>query len=146
LAAWLSRLRYLSWLASGCAGMNPTPGRKCEEKMNTLNPVVVILIGSFLRLIVPVLLTALLVYLLGKLDAHWQEEARKEEKLHEVNAMPCIKEEGLTPEQVKLHMALSDQPCWQAHRARNGYLNAACLECEVFLSAPASPARVHVHI
>lgn len=114
--------------------------------METLHPVLVILIGLVLRLAVPVALTVLIVYLLGKLDARWQAEARDEEKALAVDQMPCLKNEELSVEQMKLRMSLSEQPCWQAQRSQSGYLNEACLDCEVFLSAPAHTSHSHVNI
>ena len=114
--------------------------------MNTLHPILVILIGLVLRLAVPLALTALIVYSLGKLDARWQAEARDEKKALAVDQMPCMKDEELSIEQMKVRMSLADQPCWQTQRLQSGYLNEACLDCEVFLSAPATGSRVHVHI
>ena len=114
--------------------------------METLHPVLVILIGMVLRLAVPVALTALIVYTLGKLDERWQAEARDEKKAMAMDQMPCLKNEELSLDQIKTRMAMSDQPCWQAQRLQSGYLNEACLDCEIFLSAPAAAARVHVHI
>ena len=114
--------------------------------METLHPVLVILIGLVLRLAVPVALTVLIVYALEKLDARWQAEAREEKKALAVDQMPCLKNEELSIEQMNMRLAMNDQPCWQAQRSQSGYLNEACLDCEVFLSAPAAAARVHVHI
>jgi len=112
--------------------------------MQTLNPTLVILIGLALRVMVPVALTVLIVYSLGKLDARWQAEAKAEEKALAVDEMPCVK--GLSLDQVKSHLLLSEQPCWQAQRSHSGYLNEACLDCEIFLKAPAAAARSHAHI
>ncbi len=112
--------------------------------METQNTTLVILIGLSLRLIVPIVLTALVVYSLRKLDARWQAEAREEKKVVADEEMPCLK--GLSADQMKSIMPLSDQACWQARRLHSGYLNDACLECEIFLNAPKPAARTHAHI
>ena len=111
--------------------------------MQTLNPALVILIGLVLRLIVPLAITALIVYSLGKLDARWQAEAKNEKKTLAIDEMPCAKIQGFSVDQMKMHMSLSDQPCWQAHRSPNGYLSETCLSCEIFLNAPVPAPATH---
>lgn len=102
-----------------------------------MNTIFAFALGIFLRLIVPLAVTALIVYLLHKLDVRWQIEAEKERALLVKDDKPCWKEQGLSMDEIKLRAAKSDQPCWQTHRMSNGYLREACLDCEVFLSAPA---------
>ena len=58
--------------------------------------------------------------------------------------MPCWKEQGLSVDEIKFRAEKDNQPCWQTHRLSNGYLREACLDCEVFLSAPI-PAPQHSH-
>lgn len=114
--------------------------------METLSPTLVILIGLALRVLAPLALTALIVYALRKLDAHWQAEARDEKKVPATDEMPCLKIQGFSDDQMKSRAILSAQPCWQAHRSANGYLNEACLDCEVFLKTTAAATHSHVNI
>jgi hypothetical protein len=109
--------------------------------MNTFS---VFVVGAFLRLAVPLMVTALIVYLLRRLDVRWQAEAGKECVLLLNDDMPCWKEQGFSAAEIKMRAAQNTQPCWQTYRLSNGYLREACLDCEVFLSAPA-PAVVHLH-
>jgi hypothetical protein len=49
-------------------------------------------------------------------------------------------------EEIKVRAAESGKPCWQIHRLSNGYLREACLDCEVFINAPApalKPSKAH---
>jgi hypothetical protein len=92
-------------------------------------------------LAIPITLTALLIIILRKLDAHWQVEA-------DLQAMPkqkpeCWKIKGCTPEQIQSCPASkSSLPCWQVYRLPNGYLNEECLSCSVFIEAPAPALKV----
>lgn len=104
--------------------------------MDTTAPILVFLTGVALRLVVPLLLTALIVVALHRLDARWQKEAEMERDLLVKDETPCWKEQGLSMEEIKAKAAASGKPCWQMHRKSNGYLREACLDCEVFLSAP----------
>ena len=52
--------------------------------MDTISSFLVILAGFLLRLAIPITLTALLIIILRKLDAHWQVEA-------DLQAMPIEK-------------------------------------------------------
>ena len=103
--------------------------------MNTTS-ILVVLTGLLVRLVVPLAVTALVVYLLHRLDVRWQIEAEKERAMLVKDEMPCWKEQGLSTDEIKLLAAKNNQPCWQTHRLSNGYLGEACLDCEVFLSAP----------
>lgn len=113
--------------------------------MNTLATVFAILTGVLLRLIVPLTLTALVVYVLHRLDARWQAEAEQEKKRLVKNEMPCLKEQGLSVERMKPRLALGEQPCWQTHRLSNGHLREDCLDCEIFRDAPAPVPHRHGH-
>jgi hypothetical protein len=112
-----------------------------------MDTLLVLITGIFLRLIVPLLITALIVLALSRLDAHWQAEAEKERQVLVKDDMPCWKEQGLSMEEIKLRAEKDDQPCWQSHRLSNGYLQEACLDCEVFLDAPVpTPKHSHAHL
>ena len=113
--------------------------------MDTLDSILAILTGVFLRLLVPISVTTLIVYGLRKLDEHWQEEARNEKNILAINEMPCLKMQGNSVEQMKLRVSLSAQPCWQVQRSHNGHLSEACLSCDVFLDAPVPAPISHAH-
>jgi hypothetical protein len=76
-----------------------------------MNAVLVLLTGFFVRLVLPLLVTVLVVLALRALDQCWQAEAGRN----------CRKD---------------DLPCWQKNRLTNGYLKEECLDCAEFLSAP----------
>ncbi len=112
-----------------------------------MNTLLVLVTGVFLRLIVPLAVTALVVYLLHRLDVRWQIEAEKERAMLVKDDLPCWKEQGLFRSEINLRTAKSDQPCWQIRRLANGHLREACLDCEVFLSAPIpTPKHSHIHL
>lgn len=74
----------------------------------SMNAILVVLSGLFLRLVLPVLVTTLAVLALRTLSRHWQAE----------------------------HGGERTMLCWQTHRLPNGYLKDECLDCDVFISAP----------
>lgn len=76
-----------------------------------MNAVLVLLTGFFVRLVVPLLVTVLVVLALRALDQRWQAEAGR-------------------------NYRKEDLPCWQKNRLPNGYLKEECLDCDEFLSAP----------
>ncbi len=103
--------------------------------MDTLISILYIVAGFFLRLALPILGTALLVFLLGRLDARWQAEAAQQALPTDKPA--CRKINGCPPDEVQIcEGAKSSLPCWQVYRLPNGYLNEACTTCKVFLEAP----------
>ncbi len=107
-----------------------------------MNTTFAFLIGLVVRLAIPFLVTALVVLVLRALDNRWQAEAEKERSVLMKDDQPCWKEQGLSMEEIKLRASKSEQPCWQTHRLSNGYLREACLDCDVFISAPI-PASKH---
>jgi hypothetical protein len=111
-----------------------------------MNAFFALLLGLFVRLGLPLLATLLVVFTLRKLDLRWQKEAELERDLLVRDEEPCWREQGLAMEEIKARAAASEKPCWQIHRLSNGYLREACLDCEVFINAPApalNPAKVH---
>jgi len=112
-----------------------------------MNTLLVLITGILLRLIVPLVITVLIVFVLGRLDARWQAEAEKEHQILVKDEMPCWREQGLSMDEIKLRAEKDNQPCWQTHRLSNGYLREACLDCEVFLTAPIpAPQHAPVHL
>jgi hypothetical protein len=91
--------------------------------------------GLAARLLIPVIITAVAVYMLRRLDARWQSEGRnapaKAKKPACWETMDCPPEGRKTCAGYK-----SPLPCWQARRTENGYLREECLGCKVFAKAP----------
>src|SRR5215216_2307325 len=103
--------------------------------METLISVLYIVAGFFLRLAIPILGTAILVFLLRRLDARWQAEAARQPL--PINKPDCWKIKGCPPDKMEnCPGAKSSLPCWQVYRLPNGYLNEDCITCKVFIEAP----------
>jgi hypothetical protein len=110
------------------------------------NAILALILGLTVRLGLPLLATLLVVIGLRRLDIRWQKEAELERDLLVRDEEPCWKEQGLSMEEIKVRAAESGKPCWQIHRLSNGYLREACLDCEVFINAPApalKPSKAH---
>jgi hypothetical protein len=104
--------------------------------METITSLLAVLTGLLLRLAIPIAGTGILVYLLRKLDAHWQTEAKLPPV--SVQKVECWKLKGCLPDHKKDCIATSSSlPCWQLFRQPNGYLREECISCKVFVDAPA---------
>jgi len=104
--------------------------------VNDINSLLAVVIGLALRFAIPIVITALAVAFLRKLDARWQAEG--ENTSLDMEAPKCWEVKNCTPEErAKCEAAHSNMPCWQAKRLPNGYLREECLDCEVFYKAPA---------
>jgi hypothetical protein len=109
--------------------------------METISALLALIAGLLVRLAIPILLTALLIFLLRNLDARWQKQAQAAELV--VLKPECWKIKGCPPDQVKDCLgAQSRLPCWQAFRLPNGYLREACLTCKVFTETPAPKLQI----
>lgn len=111
--------------------------------MNGLDALAATLVGLLLRLGIPLLVTALIVLWLRRLDAHWQAESRQARvrvlNVDEIARCPrCWEVRNCSPERIADCPAAArpDVPCWQAFRGADGRLLEACLNCEVFRNAP----------
>lgn len=103
--------------------------------METLTSVLALIAGLLIRLAIPITLTAVLIFLLRKLDARWQAEVKHEPLL--IQKPECWKIKGCSPVLIKHCAATSSPlPCWQVFRQPNGYLREECLTCKVFVEAP----------
>ena len=103
--------------------------------MNDIKSMLAVVFGLALRFAIPILVTALAVAFLRKLDARWQAES--ENIPLDVEAPKCWEVKNCTPEErAKCEAASSNMPCWQVRRLPNGYLREECLDCEVFYKAP----------
>ena len=87
-------------------------------------------------IIASLIAVAVVVFILGRMDARWQAQAEAERLILTGDDVPCWKEQGLSIEEIRLRAEKNKQPCWQTHRLSNGYLRESCLDCEVFLTAP----------
>jgi hypothetical protein len=103
-----------------------------------MTSILVVLTSIFIRIALPLLLMIGLVYLLRRLDAHWQEQALYIQKLEARGAQEHTWElkacsiEGMAHSPA-LH---SSEPCWQVFRKSNGYIHEECLRCKVFGATP----------
>jgi hypothetical protein len=103
--------------------------------MEALTSLLTLIFGLLLRLAIPLVGTLILVYLLRKLDAHWQTESELT-PLH-AEKVECWKIKGCSEDQRKHCIgAACNLPCWQVYRQPNGYLQEDCISCEVFVNAP----------
>ncbi|HEY6073709.1 MAG TPA: hypothetical protein VIV15_10020 [Anaerolineales bacterium] len=120
--------------------------------MNDSYSLLAILIGLSLRLALPVAVTIVAIYLLRKLDLHWQEQAELERNQPVAEKVQCWDLKDCPIEKQNTCAALtSPQPCWQVKRLPNGYMREECLTCAIFRNAPV-PAQhrtedgvVHAH-
>ena len=109
--------------------------------METMTAFLTLCVGVFVRLVLPIAVTLVLVYFLRKLDAHWQAEAHLEPI--SVQKPECWKIKGCSPKQRKDCIAFSSLlPCWQVFRLPNGYLAEECISCKVFIEAPVSALKI----
>ena len=108
--------------------------------MNESSAALVVLVGLGLRIATPILITALVVLVLAKLDRHWQSEA--DSASHIVAKPACWRIRHCLPAERKdCPGYASALPCWQVFRQSNGYLSQNCLGCPVLVAAPV-PNRV----
>ena len=103
--------------------------------METMIALLALIAGLIIRLAIPVALTALLIFMLRKLDVRWQVEAQLPQPV--MQGIECWKLKNCTPEQRNTCVAYQAAlPCWQSKRLPNGYLREECLSCEIFTEAP----------
>jgi hypothetical protein len=119
--------------------------------MDALPELIAVLIGFLVRLGIPIGLTALLTWLLRRLDARWQREAQARAREAAPSRLagpggvagldgrrPCWEVRHCPAERrvscpAYLHPEL---PCWQIFRTPAGQLQETCLGCPVFRGAP----------
>jgi hypothetical protein len=112
-------------------------GSRCEEIMETITAILAVIAGFALRLAIPIAVTALTIYFLRRLDTRWRVEAETQLLQPVVEKPKCWEINGCTPEmRATCKGYQSEQPCWQALRKQNGYLQERCLGCDVFRKAP----------
>lgn len=105
--------------------------------METITAVSAVVTGFALRLAIPIVITGVAIYFLRRLDNRWKVEAEKQLMLSVVEKPKCWEINGCSAEMRATCAGYqSKQPCWQALRKENGYLQDRCLVCDVFLKAP----------
>ncbi len=100
-------------------------------------------IGLLVRIGVPALALVGMVWVMRRLDAHWQAEAQRPAPLPPADP-PCWEARACAPDRrVQCAAYLNPEtPCWQQFRDRAGNLRAGCLACEFFAAVPVpEPAR-----
>lgn len=101
-----------------------------------------VIAGFALRLAIPIAITAIAIFFLRRLDRQWQAEAEEQLLLPVVEKTKCWEIKGCSAEMRATCIGYkSEQPCWQAYRQENGYLQERCLGCNVFREAPV-PATI----
>lgn len=110
--------------------------------METQTAIFAVISGFVVRLAIPIGITALVILFLRRLDTHWMEEAETQHLQPQIEKPKCWEVNGCS---AKMHATCSgfqsEQPCWQAKRKNNGYLQERCLGCDVFRKAPV-PAKI----
>jgi hypothetical protein len=109
--------------------------------MEAITSLLAVITGLLLRLALPIVGTAILIYFLRKLDTHWQTQAQLTPV--SVEKVECWKVKGCSTEQRENCIAASSPlPCWQVQRLPNGYLREKCISCEVFTNAPTPTLKI----
>jgi hypothetical protein len=105
--------------------------------------------GFVLRYGLPILFLAAAVWLLRRLDAHWQAEARRlpQSRLRLPAGPACWQVNGCSADRRAACPAFlnSPTPCWQTFRDRDGNLRAGCLACQFFRQAQPPVLVTAVH-
>jgi hypothetical protein len=102
-----------------------------------MNTYLNLLLGLFVRIGLPIGVTALVIYLLGRLDRRWQKDVVMLPVV-QPGQKSCWQVMGCDPRKKKDCPAFANAsvPCWQIFRAKDGVLKTECLGCEMFRSAP----------
>ncbi len=107
--------------------------------MESVNAFFSIAGGLAIRLGLPVGITALLIWVMRKLDARWQAEANEQAAPQPaISRVRCWEKKSCPTEKLETCKAYQRQeiPCWQVFRHQNGELQQACIGCRVLQEAP----------
>jgi len=109
--------------------------------METFMTFLALLSGVLLRLAIPILGTAVLIYFLRRLDERWRAETSLAPA--PIQKLECWKVKGCSANQQKNCAArTSPLPCWQFYRQSSGHLQEECLSCKVFIDAPIPALKI----
>jgi hypothetical protein len=102
-----------------------------------INTFVLFLLGTLLRIGIPVAVTILVIALLRRLDRRWQNESQSLPVVP-AGGKPCWEIKNCSAEKRKSCPAATQAgtPCWQVFRSKSGMLREDCLGCDVFRQAP----------
>ena len=121
--------------------------------MNTEWAWLSIALGLTLRLGVPLLALVVMVWLVRRLDARWQAEAKQPPLTSVAPDTHCWELHDCPPDRRAACLVTQhpDTPCWQQHRDSAGNLSESCLACELFAAVPATqtapqPAHEEHHV
>jgi hypothetical protein len=107
--------------------------------MPILETFLALVTGIGLRLVIPIAVTILVIWLLKRLDQRWQAEADAKPGLaHAKPGNPGCWNVKNCSEEARSHCkayANPQIPCWQVKRSQNGTLQEQCLGCQVFENA-----------
>jgi hypothetical protein len=107
-----------------------------------LNAIGALVVGILIRFGLPILVTALVVWGLRRLDARWQAEieGRRIRSMGGVvvQEIKCWEFQNCAEDQRSACVAYKNLsiPCWQHFRNGRGELREECLECEIFRITP----------
>jgi len=105
-----------------------------------MEELLVLVVGLFLRIGIPIGITAFLILGLKRLDQRWQHEAEEErvKAAAPVGNTGCWEVNHCSDEQKADCKAYNEpeRPCWQVFRGEDGCLQGKCLVCQVFRRAP----------
>lgn len=111
-----------------------------------MNEILALLLGLLARIGIPLAGMAALVFFLRRLDKRWQQEAPAALAVYRLQPgqQPCWEQKNCSAQAMQnCPASQGNAACWQAHRTAAGKLQAACLDCDVFRSAPLpAPAPV----
>lgn len=109
--------------------------------METFTTFLALLSGVLVRLAIPILGTAVLIYFLRRLDERWQAETSLDPAA--IQKLECWKIKNCSSSEQKICGArTSPLPCWQFHRQSSGHLLEDCLSCNVFIDAPIPALKI----
>jgi hypothetical protein len=103
---------------------------------------VAMLAGLFLRIGLPILVTALLAWILHRLDERWQQEIKQEQQMGfrevAIQRERCWQIKRCSPERRNECIAFLEPAihCWEHFRNGRRELRESCLDCEVFRNVP----------
>jgi hypothetical protein len=111
--------------------------------MGSLREIGLMVAGVLLRIGVPLAVTALLAWLLRRLDERWQHHAAAQRADMPAARFPgvvekCWDAKNCLPEKRDKCPAYANPktPCWQVFRGKDRLLRESCLGCAIFRRAP----------
>jgi hypothetical protein len=106
--------------------------------METITTTLAVLAGLLLRFGLPILVMAVAVYFLRRLDNRWQEEARQRmaDVVTQAPQTPCWEVHNCQNKEQCVAYVKPGTPCWQQFRSDEGLLKESCLDCSIFRNAP----------